>query len=354
MNDESVCYFGNADKKKIKLEFKPIIEGKEDYPKTLYVKTEVRLDGQIINNTSEVHKAGKDKESGGYAGKKVFSFELESKIAQHNNIIITCFWSADGEGNWQQVMEYAPIVYTTLRQAANDQYGKKCNLDEHLLYFTCSLLPDFSEQAVFNAIWAKIKGLKLNTNDFGLNTGIPIGYYFFGNAAKNLEDLLVHNNGICNAFQDLMIKSLQTQGVSSIEKDITFSNEEEFLVKSWTYSDNGTSGNTNYPHINTYELSKYEPVFLSSGKYRWVGNPEVDRIPDSPHNLGGQNNNYPIANFYIHQIVEYNGRIYDPSYGKDFDDIDQWKDNSVDGVFIRDKIELRDGTKANAWLIKKL
>jgi hypothetical protein len=164
------------------LEFKPIFEGKEEYPKTIYIKTHVKLGEQVINNTNDVYKAGKDKEAGGYTCKKVFSFELDSRIAQHNNISITCYWSADGENNWQQVMEYSPIIYTTLRKAVN-------GLDERLLYFTCSISPDFNEQAVFNVIWSKITGLKLNTNDFGLNTAIPIGYYISGNAAKTFGNL---------------------------------------------------------------------------------------------------------------------------------------------------------------------
>jgi len=50
---------------------------------------------------------------------------------------------------------------------------------------------------------------------------------------------------------------------------------------------------------------------------------------------------------------EYNGRIYDPSYGKDFDNIEQWKNSCVDGILIRRESKLKDGTKVNTWLIRK-
>ncbi len=353
INDKSVCYFGNTDETNIKLEFKPILEGIEDYPKNLYIKTEIKLDGNIINNTSEVYKAGKDKESGGYTSKNAFSFELESKIAHYDDISIICYWSSDGENNWQKVMEYSPIIYTTLKQAVNDEYGNSCNLDERLLYFTCNLLADNNETSIFNAIWLKIKKLQLNTNDFGLNTGLSIGYYFSGNAANNLEDLFVYNNGICNAFQDLMIQLLQTQGLSASEASISMGTDESFLVKAWEYSETGSSGNSDYPYINYFDLNNYEPSFLTTGKYRWTGTPEVERMPNDANNLGGHNNNKPPANFYTHQVVEYNGRIYDPSYGKDFDNIEKWKEESVVGIYIEEEGRLISGTKANAWLIKK-
>ena len=354
INNESVCYYGNADKTKIKLEFKPILQGKDEYPKIIYLKPEVKFGEQVINNTNEVYKAGKDKESGGYTSKKAFSFELESKITRYSDISITFYWSADGKQNWQQVMEYSPIIYTTLRKAVHDQWGNVCNLDEHLLYFTCSLSPDYSETSLFDAIWSKIIGLKLNTNDFGLSTGIPIGYYFSGNAANNLENLLVLNSGICNAFQDLMNKALQTQGLSATNASISMGADEGFLVKAWEYSGTGTSGNSDYPYINYFDLNRYEPPYLTSGKYRWTDTPEVERMPDDEENLGGQNNNKPPANFYIHQVVEYNGRIYDPSYGKSFDNIEKWKEQCIDGIYIDGGIkELKSGIRAKSWLIRK-
>ncbi len=352
INKESVCYYNNTDRTKIKLDFKPIFEGKEDYPKTIYVKTEVKYDGQIINNTEEVHKAGKDKESGGYASKKSFSFELENKIDRYNNISIICYWSTDGESNWQQVMEYSPIIYTTFREAANDQYGRKCNLDEHLLYFTCNLSPDYSETGTFNAIWSKIEDLNLNTNDFSLNTNLSIGYYTL-HEVSSFVSLMEHNSGVCNAFQDLMVKALQTQGLSAINASISMGSDEGFLVKAWKYRATGTSGNIDYPYINYFDLNSYEPPYLS-GKYRWTGTPEVERMPNDANNLGDQNNNKPPANFYIHQVVEYNGRIYDPSYGKSFDNIEKWKEQCIDGVYIDGGIKmLENGTEVNSWIIKK-
>jgi hypothetical protein len=150
-----------------------------------------------------------------------------------------------------------------------------------------------------------------------------------------------------------MIKALQTQGLSVLYTSISMGSDEGFLVKAWEYRGTGTSGNIDYPFINYFDLNSYEPPYLTSGKYRWTGTPEVERTPDDANNLGGQNNNKPPANFYIHQVVEYNGRIYDPSYGKSFDNIEKWKEQCVDGVYIRDEGRLRNGTKVNAWLIKK-
>lgn len=151
-----------------------------------------------------------------------------------------------------------------------------------------------------------------------------------------------------------MIKALQTQGLSALYTSISMGSDEGFLVKAWEYRGTGTSGNIDYPFINYFDLNSYEPPYLTSGKYRWTGTPEVERTPDDANNLGGQNNNKPPANFYIHQVVEYNGRIYDPSYGKSFDNIGKWKEQCIDGVYIDGGIkELKGGIRAKTWLIRK-
>jgi len=56
----------------------------------------------------------------------------------------------------------------------------------------------------------------------------------------------------------------------------------------------------------------------------------------------------PAANFFAHFIVGFNGRLYDPSYGKDFANIGLWEDASVAGFY---KLEL--GNFISKWLIRQ-
>jgi len=352
----SIAYHGNGGSGDgIPISIQPYFEPMEDNTANgFYAKVKVYTD-----DAETPHFEGEPKRirkplvgSGGlFRPNNAWEFTLPDQVGFYPDFKIEYYASLNEDGEYEKMEEgYGGRLYTTYSKS-----NTISNFDEKLLFFTCKQSEGLViEQQVFESIWAKFRKLNLNTLHFGLNEEREIGYYHSGNSAvHNYEDLFLHYNGICNAFQKLLIESLRTQGLSASDRDIAYPNGEEFLVRAWKFKERGSNTDSNYPFRNVFNKSNYDPIVYSSGRYEWLIEPDVDRDIISSANLEGQNNKLPpIAHFFIHQVVQYNGRIYDPSYGKDFDSIDEWKSESIDGLFIRVEGRLNDGTIVNKWLIR--
>ena len=154
---------------------------------------------------------------------------------------------------------------------------------------------------------------------------------------NGVVNLLAIGNGRCGAYQSFMINVLATQGITATRRSV--------------FAPNGAAGGRDAAiadYIDTYgedpslDYSIRDIFFIRnwtlSTTERWNAT-DNDGVP-------GQGNDDPIAIFADHQLVEYDSKIYDPSYGTGpFDSIVDWEDASVEGfgVQFEDSTELASG-----------
>ena len=179
------------------------------------------------------------------------------------------------------------------------------------------------ESDIVDNIWSYFSGLQVKRKD---NT--PLTYYHsFLTYVYDYENLLLNTDGQCGAWADFLweVLDIQINNVEilyrKIEADIL--NSDGFIVKYWTFADNGVSNNS-YSHFNLLDIYNY--VFPKS--YQW------GRIAEVTYTTGthGQNDNYPASFFNNHQMLEYNSFYFDPSYGLKHISL-QSIDNTLSGFF---------------------
>jgi len=160
-------------------------------------------------------------------------------------------------------------------------------------------------QEVIDAVWAEYEDLHV-TNV----RGEVMGYYrgiLCASWCKVLtaQQLVVHLNGQCHSWQDLLIQCFRTQGIGGAQDvEIRPISDGAFIIENyWFAPGEGTSGIPAYP-------------------YRWNDPcgwglpwpPETVEVRDRD-GLAGQDESNPSSWFPTHQIVKLYGKYYDPSYG---------------------------------------
>ena len=162
---------------------------------------------------------------------------------------------------------------------------------------------DKSADAI-DRIWAEFADLHVEDVD-----GNVLGYYRDVLCASqctvyDAQGLVIHHNGQCGSWADLMMKCLDTQGITGS----TFVTIEPIntswlgiLVNNYLFAGSGTSGCSSFP----YKLNS-----PCDGPY-WPGGAECTDADGVP----GQDNPNPASYFGRHFIVLINGKFYDPSYG---------------------------------------
>jgi hypothetical protein len=154
-------------------------------------------------------------------------------------------------------------------------------------------------------------------------------------------------DGQCQAFAELFILALRKKGVKPATTPMNLilvvpklNTEAGFLVNNWDFAGAGTSGNAAYPYVN--ELSdpaKPDDLYRQNAQtheweYYWGAKAEVTDKDGMP----GQNTTNPKSGFQNHVLVEAVDKVFDPSYGKSYDNLQKWEDASVAGFVFKDLV----------------
>lgn len=161
----------------------------------------------------------------------------------------------------------------------------------------------------------------------------PMTYY--ANSAdpystlNGVIDLLATGNGRCGSFQELMYAVLGAQGIVSTPKSV--------------YAPTGVSGGVAAAKADYLETYTVDPSTIYGNNIRDVFFVKNWTLSESERwtvtdlaGVPGQGNGDPIAIFGDHALIEYDGEIYDPSYGTGpFPDIRAWEDASIEGFGVQ-------------------
>jgi hypothetical protein len=170
-----------------------------------------------------------------------------------------------------------------------------------------------------------------------LGPAAPMTYY--ANSASpystcnGIEDLLTTGDGRCGSFQELFYEILRIQGIASMRKTVfapkgaaggVAAAKADYLA---TY---GVDPDTIYsiPGVDAIRDVFFVKNWTLSTAARWTVT-DLSGVP-------AQGKSDPIGIFADHALIEYDGEIYDPSYGTGpFADILEWEDASIDGFGVQ-------------------
>lgn len=146
---------------------------------------------------------------------------------------------------------------------------------------------------------------------------------------NGVVDLLATGDGRCGAFQELLFEVLRVQGIASTQTTVL--------------APTGAAGGVaaaKADHIATYGT---DPDTIYTGGIRdvffvksWTLSTAARWSVTDLSGVPGQGNDDPIGIFGDHALIEYDGEIYDPSYGTGpFASILEWEDASIDGFGVQ-------------------
>lgn len=127
--------------------------------------------------------------------------------------------------------------------------------------------------------------------------------------------------------ETLNIHGIASEMTIMIPDRLKMSENAGFLVKTWSFSKPGRSGNSSFPYFN--QLS-FDGNYVSNTHYLWGTTVDVQYSAGTP----GQNNAKPASLFNNHQFlsIPISGKYYDPSYGITYF-TSQDMDNTLSGYY---------------------
>lgn len=275
--------------------------------------------------------------------------------------------SFDGGASWEGMGATVNKVFVTWGAPLNPP------LREPLLYYGCVLgkgVGASGSQPLLDKLWVPFSQRALDIIHFHPSRQVrPLTYYKhpfpeYDTHSIVTEEEMLEYDGECGAFARLWDQVLASQGMLSSVKGVwTVDPAENFLVKSWFFSEAPTWPDSVYAYLNEApdairevlinaddeEIYRWHPdIRRSSHQYEWVGEPEVS---DDPGGLPGQGVQNPYSDFGTHYLVLQNDILYDPSYGLTFQSLKEWEESSIEALFRIDVVLAPDG-HANMFILK--
>jgi len=230
--------------------------------------------------------------------------------------------SYDNGSTWQAIGDTKHTVYVTLDQP----HSSAAFFQETLFYIACKQTDgQTTEAGAINGIWQHFTDLEVKRAD-----GTPLTYY----SAYNIPDLnstpelLFEGTSRCEGWAKFFLDVLKMHGVQHSDNFAVilpiFPNDHGFLIKTWDFTEPGTSGNSEYPYKNNFVM----PMLLAGG-YNWVNTPDVTYQSGIP----AQGNTMPPAFFGDHGVAVVNGIYYDPSYGQTYSSLQDMANKVIDSYW---------------------
>ncbi|WP_165228008.1 hypothetical protein [Aquisphaera insulae] len=176
-----------------------------------------------------------------------------------------------------------------------------------------------AEADLIAGAWSAFTGRSVSRVD-----GKALHYYQSYNIRNTtVETLLRDLDGQCSTFTLLFIDLLKVNGISKTDNYVFVrsTTDDGFIVKDWTFTGAGKSGDATYPYLNLGFQKK-------DTSYKW----DYADVNDDP-GIAGQNNVNPASLFNNHQIALINGTYYDASYGVTYTDLKDMEKKSIAGYF---------------------
>ena len=173
-------------------------------------------------------------------------------------------------------------------------------------------------------VWSGFTGLDVCRKD-----GTPLTYYkSYLTQNTSLDNLLSETDGQCSSWAEFLQNTLLVHGSPGYFVEISPITAEGFLVEKWTFHEPPSFPESSFPYENrVYSYHFLSPLFfIYETGYLWNGTPDVSYTAGTP----GQNNLKPAALFNLHYVVTIGNILYDPSYGKVYQSL-QDVDNAFSG-----------------------
>jgi hypothetical protein len=174
--------------------------------------------------------------------------------------------------------------------------------------------------------------------------------------SKQTDTLLKSGDGNCVAWSKFFIDVLEAQGIHQTgwnypviaTTDLGFKKPDmngnlmeataptNILVKKWTWTtaapiftspklpENGVLGG------KQFYLNKYVVPGPLANSYNWTQS-QVQQALNDPLNFPGQGQPTPQSMFNKHNVVLFDGKLYDPSYGRVWANLDDFRKNALAG-----------------------
>lgn len=245
------------------------------------------------------------------------STALENKVDIFDPFEVEWSLSFDGGQTWSAIGKTQTQVYATLETPLTT----RTDLFHTMLHIGCTGAKETTDSnAAIAGIWSEFEDRSVKRVDKTLLT-----YW------KNWSELLVTGNraellladadGQCSSWADLLIKTVWALGIDPPNTNrVVVENyagaENVILIKNWQFTNPETEGNSDgsSQYLN-YAVSFNE--LLKNNQYSWLFAPE--NVRDSA-GIEGQGNLDPLSLFTGHVIAKIEGKLYDPSYGRAYND----------------------------------
>ena len=291
-------------------------------------------------------------------GKRIYTNEaLRFRLGEQVDFLesLQILWeiSQNGGKSWEIVGISSIPVYVVLRQPQN-----VFELEEKMLYFSCTKARGVkTHYEVIQKIWQPFAHQRVMIQDFDPTGRLPakqLTYYANIEPKYTGTDILdsspadghYYLDGECGSFADLFTYLLLHQGVFADRR--TYASKykgEKFMVRNWAFEGKGSYAGEFYSHVNEAvngevinvgitqrreTVTDLLPDIRRAGhRYEWVAT-EVKDLPG----IAGQGVSNPYSDFGSHYVVEANGRIYDPSYGKVYASRREWEEKAIAAFWV--------------------
>ncbi|MDR0933316.1 MAG: hypothetical protein LBM70_09915 [Victivallales bacterium] len=224
--------------------------------------------------------------------------------------------TADANLSWERSYSEHELYLT---------YNAAISSYETVFHISCTNADgDTNANQIVSSIWSEFSDINVKRKG-----GVTLTYYHsYLTNVTSVGGLLAGTDGQCGSWADFFQTALSIHGIDSdyiLFTPLPFAGQG-FIVKTWSFSGSGTSGNTDFPYMNAIPANG---IILGSSQYNW-GTPEEVSYTSG---TAGQNNSKPASLFNNHQIIRYGGVYYDPSYGIQHNSL-QSIDDSLSGFYM--------------------
>jgi hypothetical protein len=268
-------------------------------------------------------------------------------VINYGTLAINWEFSNDGGMTWSPAGHTQNELYVTLGTP------QVAPVYESLIWLGCSVAYGMTDApTTVDKIWKPFSDRAVKTEG-----GDQLYYYKnWHTPSAEVADLLKNKDGRCMAWTKYFLTALAAQGIAEKDNYVIIApkagNGSMLLVANWDFVGHGTSGDTKFPYKNTlkdpkdvtsYEVEKTD----KSWSYEWGATEEVKDKPG----IAGQGTDNPRAMFSDHVVAQFEGKIYDPSYGRKFDTLQDLEDAELVGFGAPDVVA--GTTDQFFWTFKK-
>ena len=271
----------------------------------------------------------------------VCSSSLKDEVFRYRSFPVTWEVSVDQGTTWRPAGTTENEVFIVWDEPLTTPYRT-------LLYLGCQN-GGSSEASIISGTWSSFGGTS-PTNvcawDNSPNTpeeqrGYTRKLYYYkpwDTTAATTAGLLSGENGDCTAWATMFVDALAVNHLTYTSPIKLFqpSSGAGLIVKTWTFSGAGTSGDPVFP----YKLLWGTPQIVNGDSYNLLQGSEVDYTTG----VAGQNQSKPASLFNYHKVVKIGTTYYDPSYGVTYNDgVAQFESANVSGSLVH-----KSGSEWNA------